>query len=172
MDTTFLTLGAFLIGIGFLLLLADLFLGSGVMFMLALACVLVGVVFVFKHSTAAGLYALGGVGVVLPVTTVLLLRLGPLRRMITSASVADDTVASMTSNQELELLRGRFGRTISSLRPAGVVDFEGRRVDSLTEGMMIEPGEWVRCIEVRAGRVIVRRVDKPNITDLETAIFK
>src|SRR4051794_30158188 len=111
MDTTFLTLGAFLIGIGFLLLLADLFLGSGVMFMLALGCILVGVVFVFKHSTPAGLYALGGVGIVLPGTTWLLLRLGPLRRLITVTQVADETVASMTSNQELEQLRGRFGKT-------------------------------------------------------------
>src|ERR1700693_1228190 len=101
MDTTFLTLGTFLIGIGFLLLLADLFLGSGVMFMLALGCVLVGVGFVFKHSTPAGLYALGGVGGVFPGTTWLLLRVGPLRRMITSGTVAEETVASLACNQEL-----------------------------------------------------------------------
>jgi hypothetical protein len=30
----------------------------------------------------------------------------------------------------------------------------------------------VRCIDVRAGKVIVRPVDKPNLGDLETAVFR
>jgi hypothetical protein len=44
-------------------------------------------------------------------------------------------------------------------------------VDTITEGMMVEPGQWVRCIDVQAGKVIVRPVDKPNLGELETAIF-
>jgi membrane-bound serine protease (ClpP class) len=172
MDTTFLTLGLFLIGIGFLLMLADLFLASGVMFVLALASMIVGVVFVFKHDTLAGLYALTAVGIGVPASAWTLLRIGPLRRMVMPTSSPEDTIAAITTNQELEKLLGQYGRTISTLRPAGVVDFDGRRVDSLTEGMMIEPDQWVRCIEVRAGRVIVRRADKSHVTELETAIFK
>ena len=35
----------------------------------------------------------------------------------------------------------------------------------------IEAGGWVRCIDVRAGRVIVRPVDEPRISDLENARF-
>jgi membrane-bound serine protease (ClpP class) len=77
----------------------------------------------------------------------------------------------MPVNLELEQLRGRFGRALSDLRPSGVVDFEGRRVDSITEGMMVNTGQWVRCIDVKAGKVMVRPVDKPNLTDLENADF-
>jgi membrane-bound serine protease (ClpP class) len=73
----------------------------------------------------------------------------------------DATVASMPVNLELEQLRGHHGRTISSLRPAGVTDFDGRRVDTMSEGPLIEAGKWVRCIDVRAGKVIVREVDAP-----------
>ena len=80
-------------------------------------------------------------------------------------------MAALPANQELESLKGRFGKTISALRPAGVVDFEGRRVDTITEGMMVEPGQWVRCIDVRAGKVVVRPVDKPSLGELETAVF-
>ena len=58
-----------------------------------------------------------------------------------------------------------------ALRPSGVVDFEGRRVDTVTEGMMVEPGQWVRCVDVQANRVVVRPVDKPNLDTLETADF-
>jgi len=52
------------------------------------------------------------------------------------------------------------------------VDLDGRRIDTLTEGMMVEPGQWVRCIDVKAGRVIVRPVDKIDTGGLENAIYR
>jgi membrane-bound serine protease (ClpP class) len=85
--------------------------------------------------------------------------------------VVADTVAELPVNQELAGLKGRYGKAISALRPAGVVDFDGRRIDSISEGMMIEPGQWVRCIDVQTGKVIVRPVDRPRLEDLETAIL-
>ena len=81
-------------------------------------------------------------------------------------------MTSTREYQELEELRGRFGRTLSALRPSGVTDFDGRRVDTITEGMMVEPGQWVRCVDVRAGKVIVRPADKPDLGGLETAVFR
>jgi membrane-bound serine protease (ClpP class) len=174
-NSTFLTLGAFLIVIGFVLMVADLFLTSGVLLVLALGSILVGLTFLFKYDfeakTNLGFYTLAGVLVAIPLTIWLMLRVGPMRRMILPAAHPDDTVATLPLNQELERLRGQIGKTISSLRPAGVVDFAGRRVDTLTEGMMIEPGQWVRCIDVQAGKVIVRKVEKPNLDDLETNLF-
>ena len=55
----------------------------------------------------------------------------------------------MPVNLELEQLRGRYGKTLSALRPAGVTDFDGRRVDTMSEGTLIEAGQWVRCIDVQ-----------------------
>ena len=72
-----------------------------------------------------------------------------------------DRVAAMPVNLELEQLRGRYGKTVSSLRPAGITEFDGRRVDTMSEGVMIGPDEWVRCIDVKAGKVVVRQVDRP-----------
>jgi membrane-bound serine protease (ClpP class) len=83
----------------------------------------------------------------------------------------DATVAALPVNLELEQLRGRYGRALSDLRPAGVVDFDGRRVDTVSEGMLVPAGAWVRCVDVRAGRVVVRPVDKPDLRDLESADF-
>jgi hypothetical protein len=37
--------------------------------------------------------------------------------------------------------------------------------------MMVEPGQWVRCIDVRAGRVVVRAVERPDLGDLEKAFL-
>jgi membrane-bound serine protease (ClpP class) len=169
MDSTYLTLGLFLIGLGLFLLLAELFIPTGgILFVLSLGSVIVGVVLVFKYDQAAGLVALFGVSVAVPVLGGLVLYLGP--RMFQPANPVD-TGAGLTFDPELEQLKGRFGRTISALRPAGMVDFDGRRIDTLTEGMMVEPGQWVRCVDVKGGKVIVRPVEKPNLGDLETAVF-
>jgi membrane-bound serine protease (ClpP class) len=77
----------------------------------------------------------------------------------------------MPVNVELEQLRGKIGRAMSALRPGGVTDFDGKRIDTITEGMMVEPGEWVRCIDVRAGKVIVRPIPAPDLGKLENLQF-
>ncbi len=171
MDNTFLTLGLVLIGIGLLLLLVDLFIASGALAVLALAAVVLGLVFVFRYDTVVGLLTFAGLFIGVPLVGGAIVRFWPgvlpWRR---GQEVVADTVAELPIIQELAELKGRYGKAISSLRPAGVVDFDGRRVDSISEGMMIEPGHWVRCVDVQAGKVIVRPVDRPRLEDLETAI--
>jgi membrane-bound serine protease (ClpP class) len=175
MELNYLTLGFVLIGAGFLLLAAELFIPTGgVLFVLSLASIAVGVGLTFTDVTV-GLFTLLGVFVALPMFTSVMLHYWPrtpiARRFFLLNPQEDATLATTPVNQELEQLKGRLGRTLSALRPAGIVDFDGRRVDTITEGMMVDPGQWVRCIDVRAGRVVVRPVDRPDLGDLETAVF-
>jgi len=167
-----LILAYVLIGVGFLLMVGELFFTSGTLAVLALTSITAGVGLVFYHGGGStGLFTLIGVLLALPVFGGLLLRYWPKtrmgRRMMLSAPDEDATIASMPVNLELERLRGRFGRAVSDLRPSGVCDFDGWRVDTITEGMMVETVQWVRCVDVRAGKVVVRPVDKPDIEDLE-----
>jgi membrane-bound ClpP family serine protease len=170
-----LTVAYLLIALGLALLVAELFLPSGgVLFLACSVCILVGVAMAFVYGdTATGMVTLLGVFVAVPALATLMLYVWPRtpmgRRLILPDQ--DATVANMPVNLELENLRGRYGRALSDLRPAGVVDFEGRRVDTITEGMMVAAGSWVRCVDVRAGKVVVRPVDKPNLGDLESADF-
>src|SRR5262249_19173518 len=127
----------------------------------------------FARDTATGVITLIAVFVVVPVVMTFVFRYAPRtafgRRLFLSGPQDDETVANMPVNLELEQLRGRYGRTTSALRPAGVGELDGRRVDVLSEGALIEPGQWVRCIDVKAGKVIVREVDKPpDLADLDT----
>jgi len=69
--------------------------------------------------------------------------------------------AAMPELAELDRLKGRYGRTLTPMRPSGSVEIDGRRVDALSEGMMIDPGVWVRCVDVKGSRVTVRQVDAP-----------
>lgn len=177
MEGAYLTVALALIGLGLLLLIAELFLPTGgILSALAVGAIIVGVAMPFFYGdTAAGLLTMLGVFIVVPIVVSVMMHVAPrtplIKRMIQQGPEEDATVASMPVIVELEQLRGRLGRAVSSLRPSGVVDFDGRRIDTLTEGMMVEPGTWVRCIDVKAGRVIVRPVDKPDLGELENVNF-
>jgi membrane-bound serine protease (ClpP class) len=172
----YLTLSLLLILLGFVFLAAELFLPSaGLFLILSGSGIVVGIVFAFLYDSTIGWCTLGAVFVLLPTMLSVLLHIWPKtalgRQFFLAGAPEDATVAALPANQDLELLKGRIGRTLSALRPGGVVDFDGKRVDTITEGMMVSPGQLVRCIDVRAGRVVVRPVEKPNLGDLETATF-
>jgi membrane-bound serine protease (ClpP class) len=168
-----LTLAYGLIAAGILLLGAELLFPSGLMFALAIGCVGVGVTLTFAHDTVTGIVTLVIVVVTLPVLGGVLLHYWPRTRIGRKFILAGPPVEANPAgtNQGLERLRGRYGKTISALRPAGVTEFDGVRVDTISEGMMIEPGQWVRCIDVQAGHVVVRPAERPGLGELETAIF-
>jgi membrane-bound serine protease (ClpP class) len=176
MDPSYLAVGIVLIVAGFLLMLAELFLPhGGALAVVSVGCITVGVACAFFYDALAGMLTLLGILAALPVAGGALAHYWPhtewSRRFLLPGTAPEDTVASQPHLQDLERLKGRFGRTLSALRPAGVVDFDGRRVDTITEGMMVEPGQWVRCIDVRAGRVLVRPSDRPAPGGLEDAFF-
>ena len=52
---------------------------------------------------------------------------------------------------------GKRGAALSTLRPAGVADLDGQRVDVVSEGEFIEAGEPVEVVRVDGNRVVVRR---------------
>jgi membrane-bound ClpP family serine protease len=172
----YLTLAYVLIGIGIVLMITELFIPTGgICFVLAALSALTGISLAFFYGdTSTGMITLIGVFVAVPIILSAMFYLWPNslwgKRLVPNP---DDlgTVAQMPANVSLERLKGRVGKTISPLRPAGIVDFDGKRIDCVTEGMMIDSGEWVRCVEVKAGRVVVRQTEKPNLQDLENTNF-
>ncbi|MHB8172800.1 MAG: NfeD family protein [Thermincolia bacterium] len=59
---------------------------------------------------------------------------------------------------ELTQFLGQEGVTITPLRPAGTADFQGRRLDVVTEGGFIKDGVTVKVLLVEGTRVVVREV--------------
>lgn len=174
---TNLTLAYVLIAIGLFLLMAELFIPSGgVLFVISICAIIIGVALTFIYGdTSTGMTTLVAVFIALPLLGSLMMYYWPrtrmAKRMFQTGPEEDATVASMPVNVELEQLRGRFGRAVSALRPAGVAEFDGRRIDVITEGMMVDPDTWVRCIDVKAGKVVVRPAAKPKLDDLESMDF-
>lgn len=162
-----------LVAVGLVLLAGELILFThGFLLVLGVGAMIVGVTMTFSIGTSQGIVTLVAIFVVLPILGPILLHYFPRtpvgKKFMLSEREEDDTLANMPVNLELEQLRGRYGRTLSSLRPSGVVDFDGKRIDCISEGMMIDPGHWVRCVDVRAGTVVVRQVERPpDLADME-----
>jgi membrane-bound serine protease (ClpP class) len=57
---------------------------------------------------------------------------------------------------------GKRGRTSSPLRPAGIAEIEGTRVDVVSEGELIEPGMPVEVTRVDGNRIVVRPITNSN----------
>ncbi len=57
---------------------------------------------------------------------------------------------------------GRKGRASSPLHPAGIAEIDGQRVDVVSDGELVEPGERIEVIRVDGNRVVVRRILNPN----------
>lgn len=53
---------------------------------------------------------------------------------------------------------GDCGRSLTKLRPAGKAQINGRRVDVIAQGEMIEAGRPVEVVEIEGHRIVVREV--------------
>ena len=77
------------------------------------------------------------------------------KRMTVSADLAD----SKSSELGLDALVDKQGLATSDLRPAGFALIEGRRVDVVTRGNMLDKGDSVRVVDVEGNRVVVKKVE-------------
>ncbi|MBJ79743.1 MAG: peptidase [Myxococcales bacterium] len=57
-------------------------------------------------------------------------------------------------------LLGQRGVVQGALRPAGIAEFAGKRVDVVSQGGFVEEGQEVEVTEVEGNRVVVRPLDK------------
>ena len=57
-------------------------------------------------------------------------------------------------------LVGRTGTAATELRPSGVADIEGERVDVTTDGEWLPAGTAIKVIKAEAMRVVVRRASQ------------
>lgn len=55
---------------------------------------------------------------------------------------------------------GKFGRTVTPLRPAGIAEVEENRIDVVTEGEYIGFDILIRVVHTEGGRIVVRREEE------------
>lgn len=52
---------------------------------------------------------------------------------------------------------GRSGVTLTPLRPAGIAQIDAQRIDVVSDGELIEPGEFIQVVRVDGNRIVVKR---------------
>jgi membrane-bound ClpP family serine protease len=157
---------------GLMLLIAEVFIPSGGLIgLLALGCLGFGVWKAFAHSTALGLQFLMALFILMPLALMLAAHLWPrtpLAKRIFLRRPEPEEVEPSHSGGRLDHLVGQFGRALTPMRPSGLVDFDGRRLDGLSEDGLIPSGALVRAVQVRSGQLVVRMAQDRTLNEIST----
>lgn len=79
------------------------------------------------------------------------------RRIILGTATATANGYVGQAKEEAELL-GKIGVAAADLRPAGIGEFDGRRVDVVSRGGYVEAGNKIEVVQVDGNRVVVKKV--------------
>jgi membrane-bound ClpP family serine protease len=155
-----------LLGLGLALVVGEiLFPSLGLLSFLAVASIGGSIALAFGISTSVGINFLIAVAVLVPTMILLGLKLfprSPLGKHMVARGLSFEATHA-TDARDLELV-GKQGVTVAPLRPAGIARIDGRRVDVVSRGELIDSETPVRVIEVRGNRVVVARDESPDPT--------
>jgi membrane-bound ClpP family serine protease len=160
----YLVWAGILLSIGLALAMLEVFVPSGgLLGFLSLMSLLAAVIMAFRHGPWSGIGFLGAAVFAVPAGLILALQWWPKtpmgRRILLPLPTSDEVLPDSDRRRNLKSLVGKIGKAKSLMLPSGAVDVEGTTVDALSEGMAIEAGAWVKVVEVRGTRVVVRPTD-------------
>jgi membrane-bound serine protease (ClpP class) len=157
-----------LVGAGLILLAIEVFVtpGFGVTGVLGLAALLGGLGLSLVGAGATWAIILGAIGRVAVslllaiAASLVLLRFLPRlplgRRLVLETELTAQAGFASAPETDRAWL-GKRGTSASTLRPAGIADIEGERVDVVSDGEFIEAGEPITVVRVDGNRIVVRR---------------
>lgn len=146
------------------LLVAEVFIPSmGLLTLCSLVCLIGGVLIFFHHS-----FTMGWIGVVVAIVMVPSLlavayRILPKTRFGKHVILSPPALArgtAISDAPELERLIGQMGRVLTTMRPVGMCDFDGRRVECVAENGYLRKDNKVKVIRVEGTQVTVRVMDE------------
>ncbi len=160
----------FLLVIGLLMVCVEIFIPGGIVGTLGGFCLLGSIVMAFTERGATfGFYWTAGVIVITLLGLYLSIKALPRspagKRLLLGASEAGFSAAE----EGMASWVGKRGQAITTLRPAGMIEVEGKRVDVVTGGEYIKKGTPVRVIRVDGNRVVVGEETAPAAAGEERA---
>jgi membrane-bound serine protease (ClpP class) len=78
------------------------------------------------------------------------------RRLVLATEIASESGYVSAAESDRSFV-GRTGTAVSPLRPAGIADIEGSRVDVVSDGAFIEAGSAIEVTRVDGNRIVVRK---------------
>lgn len=144
--------------VGVLLLVLELFIPSfGILGILGIISLISGVILA-AYDTGNALTSLGIAVLIAGVIVVVFVRYfkhrGVWNRFILRDTI--NTEEGYVSHKAREELIGQTGRAITPLRPSGMMELNGERIDVVTNGEFIAVGTEVRVVHIEGIRVVVK----------------
>ncbi len=145
------------------LIVAEVFVPSGgLISIMAIICLAGGVAIFFRQSTAMGWVGIAVAVVMIPSVLVGAYKILPKTKFgqrVTLAPPKRDQGDAIPDTEELKKMLGKMGMVISTMRPVGMCDFSGRRLECVAEAGFVEKGKQVKVIRVESTQLTVRVVE-------------
>ncbi|MHC4464274.1 MAG: NfeD family protein [Planctomycetota bacterium] len=146
------------------LIVAEVFVPSGgLISIFALVCLIGGVVIFFRHSATAGWVGVVIALIMIPSVLVIAYKIFPETRFGKSVTLTPpqrEQGDAVPDTAELKELLGAVGVVLTPLRPVGMCDFSGQRVECVAESGYVDKGNKVKVIDVESTQLTVRIVEE------------
>lgn len=146
------------------LIIAEVFVPSGgLISVCAFICLIGGLVIFFNHSTTVGWIGVAIALVMIPSLLIGAYRIFPRTRFGKSVTLTPperELGDAIANTAELKELLGAVGLVITPLRPVGMCDFSGRRVECVAESGYVDKDEKIKVIRVQGTQLTVRVVEQ------------
>lgn len=146
------------------LIIAEVFVPSGGLISIcALVCLIGGVAIFFNRSTTAGWVGLVVAVVMIPSVLVIAYKAFPhtkFGRSVTLSPPERQKGDAIADTPKLKEMIGAVGVVITPMRPVGMCDFSGQRVECVAEGGYVDKGKKIKVIHVEGTQLTVRVVEE------------
>lgn len=146
------------------LIIAEVFIPSGGLISIcAMGCLIGGLVIFFRHSSTAGWAGVIIAIVMIPSTLVVAYKIFPkirFGRAVMLTPPKRQQGDAIPDTPELKELLGAVGFVITPLRPVGMCDFSGQRVECVAESGYVDKGESVKVIHVQGTQLTARVIEE------------
>lgn len=156
-----LPIALILVGLALVAVEVTLVPGTNVVGVLGILGAGVGVVYAFvTMGVTGGLLTLLATVAAGGALLYLLVESGAWNHFILADSLRRDDVADSREQEVRSRLLGRAGTAVTPLRPGGVVEVDGERVEAQTEGAFVASGSRIRVVAMDRRRFIVRLAEE------------
>ena len=151
----------FLLVLGLAMVCLEVFIPGGVVGTLGAFALIGCVIMAFvSHGTTFGLYWLSGVMIITLFGLFLSIKYLPGSPAGKRLFLNSSEKGYSASEGGLVELSGKTGTALTDLRPAGMVDIDGSRIDVVTDGEYIKKGSKVKIIRVEGNRVVAEEMNE------------
>ena len=145
------------------LIVAEVFVPSGgLISACAGLCLIGGLIIFFKQSAVAGWVGMGVAAIMIPTALIFSYKLLPKTKfgktvMLTPSQRKKGD--AIPNTDKLKAMLGQTGTVVSPLRPVGMCDFSGQRLECVAESGYVNKDSQIEVIKVEGTQLTVRLIE-------------